>query len=74
MAELKPCPCCGCEAEYQEVDCEQDGFAYAAVICTNCTVSAGLHEADGEDCLARAKKQAAETWNTRRQQVKDDES
>ena len=49
MAELKPCPFCGCEAD------DYCGFAYSEVYCINCNAQIQRDSIE----------EAIEAWNRR---------
>ncbi|HBO1165272.1 TPA: Lar family restriction alleviation protein [Pseudomonas aeruginosa] len=58
MSELKPCPCCGGEAVFVELD---DGGMVAVCASRGCVASGVARYACGDE----PRPLIAETWNTR---------
>lgn len=58
MSELKPCPCCGGEAVFVELD---DGGMVAVCASRGCVASGVARYACGDD----PRPLIAETWNAR---------
>ena len=60
--ELKPCPCCGGKAIFQEIeDSESDNFGGHFIECRSCRLTTNLRFACGDD----PRPLLAETWNRR---------
>lgn len=52
MSELKPCPCCGCQAEMISLI----GIDAKYIVCTNCGISTNV---------SSEEKTLLEIWNRR---------
>lgn len=60
--ELKPCPCCGGKAIFQEIeDSESDNFGGHFIECRSCRLTTNLRFACGD----YPRPLLAETWNRR---------